>query len=261
MRFTRFKNYPLFTFFFLLSFLPITQTFAQQPTRIHDKNTNAWLMYFGNNQLSKKWGLHTEVQIRRADVVKDWQQLLLRTGVNYNLSDKAMFTLGYGFIKTHPYGDYPATDDFPEHRAFQQLLLKQTEGIFALQHRYRLEQRWVQPPGSDESVYTNRFRYLLRANIPLQGKTIDDKELYLGLYDEVMISFGKNVRQNIFDQNRAYAALGFKLNKAASVEAGYLHQLVQKANGVVFEHNNTLQLALFYNLNFTKPAPVTEPAP
>jgi len=61
-----------------------------------------------------------------------------------------------------------------------------------LQHRYRLEQRYlgqkIQPSDSciDFWRYENRFRYMMRINLPLE----EEKKLYLGVYDEIMVNFG-----------------------------------------------------------------------
>jgi hypothetical protein len=222
-----------------------------QSERIKDFNNNGWYMYFGDHKLTNKWGLHTEVQWRRHNILKDPQQLLIRTGINYDLTPSAMFTLGYGYIETHPYGDFPAAGTFPEHRIYQQLQLKQSVARVGLMHRYRLEQRWVRPAGAENSTYLNRARYMLKATLPLMGTTIDAGEPFLAVYNEVFVGFGNNIQRNIFDQNRAYAALGYKINDGATLELGYLNQIVQKANGVVFEHNHTLQVSLFYNLDFS----------
>ena len=237
----------------LLPCLAAKEAHAQSDgKRINDHNDNGWYMYFGDHRLNDKWGLHTEVQVRRHNILKDPQQLLLRSGVNYHLSPDAFVTLGYGFIETYPYGDYPAADDFIEHRIYEQLQLKGSLGRVGLTHRYRLEQRWVQSPVTEDFTYLNRARYFLKATLPLAGSSLEAKEPYLAVYDEIFVGFGENIRKNIFDQNRAYVALGYKFSDAASAEVGYLNQIVQKANGVVFERNHTLQVGLFYNLDFRK---------
>ena len=46
-----------------------------------------WLIYIGSKQLDSKWNIHNEVQYRNYDAVGDLEQLLLRTGVGYNLSE------------------------------------------------------------------------------------------------------------------------------------------------------------------------------
>lgn len=225
--------------------------YAQGSERVKDHNTNGWYMYFGVHKFAERWGVHTELQLRRHNTLKDPLQLLLRTGINYDLAPNAMFTLGYGFIESYPYGDYPAAGKFPEHRLYQQLQLKGNLARLGLSHRYRLEQRWVKQPTTSDYTYLNRARYMLKATLPLAGTTLEPKEFFLAAYDEVFVGFGKQVRQNIFDQNRAYGAVGYRFSNTASLELGYLHQLVQKANGIVFEHNHTLQVSFFHTLDFS----------
>ena len=229
-----------------------------QSTRINTKNTNSWWMYFGNHQLSTHWGLHAEAQFRLHDGVSDWQQLLLRTGINY-YAKQVQYTVGYAFVKTYPYGEYPVAMAFPEHRMWEQALVSQTVGNVKLNHRYRLEQRWIGNSTTGEfenGRYENRFRYMVRASIPLSNK--ETGKLYLGLYDEVFVNAGKEVGYNIFDQNRAYAALGYKLGKIGKIEVGYLYQVVKQRQlqttttppKVVFENNHTLQVGLYSDLSF-----------
>lgn len=223
-----------------------------QPIRTYDNNNNVWLMYFGTHALSSKWSLHTEVQLRRHNFIADPQQLLLRTGINYNLSPRAMVTLGYAFVETYPYGDYPAATAFPEHRIYEQLLLKDQHGIAALQHRFRLEQRWITFANQPGATYLNRVRYMFRSNFALSGKTIDKGELYIGWYDEIFINFGKNVARNVYDQNRFYLALGYKITNTSSLELGYMNQNVAQRNGNIFENNHTLQAAFIHNSDLRK---------
>jgi hypothetical protein len=234
-------------------------TMQAQTTRVSATNTNSWWMYFGNHQVSDRWGIHAEAQFRLSEGVSDWQQLLLRTGLNY-YAKQVRYTLGYAFVKTFPYGDFPVTSAFPEHRMWEQAQLNQTLGNVKLNHRYRLEQRWIgnSTTGDFEDVrYENRFRYMLRATIPL-GKDKETGKFYLGFYDELFVNAGKEVGYNIFDQNRAYAALGFKLGKIGRVELGYLYQLLQQRKLVtttstpqlIFENNHTLQVGLYSDLSF-----------
>jgi hypothetical protein len=77
-------------------------------------------------------------------------------------------------------------------------------------------------------------------NIPLR----DGNKLYLGVYDEILLKFGNNSGPNNFDQNRAYAALGYSLSQYFKLEIGYLLQTLQQRNGLVTEYNHTFMLSL-----------------
>lgn len=97
--------------------------------------------------------------------------------------------------------------------------------------------------------------------MPLQGATLDDHEWYVTFFDELFISFGPNVGQNVFNQNRISGGLGYQLTKSLQLELSYLNQWVQhgaldKATGrPIFENNNGLRLNVAYSLDFTKSSP------
>jgi len=219
--------------------------------RVSDSNINGWYMYFGDHPVRQKWGVHLEGQWRRNDVIDRRQQLLLRPAINLELNPSVTLTGGYAYVKSYPYGDFPARNTFPEHRIFQQLLLKQKIGRVDVQHRYRLEQRFIgqvlQPAGGSPVVdswrYQNRFRYFVKATVPLGGSK--ESQWYLGLYDEVFLHFAPNSGASVFDQNRAYAALGRKLSRTEKIEVGYMNQTLIQRNGRVQEYNHTLQVSFF----------------
>ena len=239
--------------FFLLGTTAPAQTNVS-PARQFSSNTHGWWMYFGDHPLKtgSRWGLHLEGQWRRHDVVTRWQQLLIRPGVNYEVSKNLVLTAGYAFVATHRYGEFPTATAFPEHRIFQQAVVKQSLGRWNLSHRYRLEQRFLGekralPGGGSELLrwrHENRFRYQFRLTHPLRGPW------GVALYDEIFLNFGRNVAANVFDQNRAYAAVTRSLgkSKANRLEVGYLNQIVQQRNGRIFENNHTLQVAIFSTL-------------
>lgn len=234
----------------ILAILVSAPLFSQT---ISDNNTHAWFMYFGDHPVSKHWGIHLEGQARRATYVSSWQQYLLRPAVNYSFTPNIMVTAGYAFAYSYPYGDHPSsTRNVPEHRFFEQLLLRNKIKEVKLQHRLRVEQREIRirsagGPLTEQWQFRQRFRYMLRGDIPLPNK-----HLYLGLYDEVLLNFGGYRGPRALDQNRAYGALGFKVSQFEKFEVGYMHQYVPQRNGLIVEHNHTLQFALFSNRPFGK---------
>lgn len=237
-------------------------TNAQTANHQYAYNHNAWFMYFGDHKFSDKWGVHLEAQLRRSDWAAGPQQLLLRTGLNYHFAPQVFATVGYCFVETSPYGDFPVKADFPENRIWEQVQMKSQHGRFEWVNRLRLEQRWLNLPvatddnpdkyEAGDAVYFNRFRLLNRVSIPFKGKDITDRSFYLTLYDEVLVGFGKNVAANSLDQNRAYAAIGYKLPKVGRLEFGYLYQTINKGDGVKRERNHTLQVGLSSNIDFFK---------
>ncbi len=222
--------------------------------------TNGWYMYFGNHKLTDKISLHTEYQWRRDDVIQNWQQSLSRIGMDYKLSPIVMVTGGYGFIVSFPYGDQPISFKAHEHRIWEQLILTQESGRFFFNHRFRLEQRYLEnrldngdgTSSKNGYTYRSRARYRFLINFPLNKPAMEKGAVYLSAYEEVFLQFGPNFGNNYLDQNRLYGALGYVISSNANVQFGYLNHFVIKGNAIDAENNHTLQLSLTYNFDFRK---------
>lgn len=224
-----------------------------------DQN-NTWSMYFGNHRISDRFALHTEYQWRRNDGVEHWQQSLARIGLDLHTKAGPIITAGYGWIVSYPYGEQPIPYSFQEHRIWEQLILTSMAGRAYFHHRYRLEQRFLELKKRSEEadlqpdghLFKQRARYRFMVSIPLSRKTMEDNTLFLALYDEVFLQFGRNVGSNILDQNRLSACLGWRVDADLNVQLGYLNQYIPKPDGIRAERNHTLQLGITYNLDLRR---------
>ena len=203
-------------------------------SKAQDSNLGNWLIYIGNKKLNSKWNIHNEIQYRNYNAIGDLEQLLLRTGIGYNLTENNNnILLGYGYILSENYiDDSDAKVSVNEHRIFQQFTTKQLLWKVKLSHRYRFEQRFV------ESDFKMRFRYFLGLNIPLQYKEGGKNPLYLSAYNEIFL----NTESSIFDRNRVYGALGYKFSDQLKLELGYMNQF--------FETSSRDQINLIAFVNF-----------
>ena len=193
-----------------------------------------WLIYIGNKKLNKGFDIHNEVQYRNYNAIGDLEQLLIRIGLGYNLTENNNnVLLGYGYILSKNYID--ETDDktsVEEHRIFQQFTTKLNIGKVGISHRYRLEERFV------ESDFKMRFRYFLGLKIPLQNKENGTNSFYLSAYNEIFL----NTKSAVFDRNRIYGGLGYQFSKDLRFELGYMNQ--------IFETSSRDQLNIMAFVNF-----------
>jgi len=205
------KNVLLLVLF--ISFLKPETAIAQ------DSDLGNWLIYIGSKKIDDKWNIHHEIQYRNYDAVGDLEQLLLRTGLGYNLTENNNnLLIGYGYILSENYvGDSNDKVSVNEHRIFQQFTTKQKVGKLGLSHRYRFEQRFV------EEDFKMRFRYFLGFKFPLQHKEDGSSPLYLSAYNEVFL----NTESSIFDRNRVYGGLGYQFSKTLRLELGYMNQFFE----------------------------------
>ena len=205
-------------------------SFALIPIQMNSQASSLgnWLVYIGSKQLNSKWNLHHEVQYRNYNVLGDLEQLLLRTGLGYNLGDRSNILVGYGYINGENYiGNTDEKRTSHEHRIYQQFITKQNVGILNLQHRYRFEQRFL------KDNFKTRFRYFLGLSLPFK-----DSSYYLSAYNEIFL----NGQSAVFDRNRIYGGLGYKITKNWKIELGYMNQ--------VFENSSRDQINLIAFVNF-----------
>ncbi len=201
-----------------------------------EEELGAWYMYFGMNRFAERWSLHTEAQWRYYQWNRNFNQLLLRTGINYHISEKAIATLGYAYIDTDPtFEDAPspgtpfAGNLISENRIFEQFILMNRVSELRFEHRYRLEQRFISNQGENQTRH--RARYRLQLTLPLTDT------FFINVYDEVFL----NLQGEVFDQNRLYAAFGVRITENSSIQVGYLKNHFRNTN---FDR---LQFALFFN--------------
>ncbi|SHI38449.1 Protein of unknown function [Hymenobacter daecheongensis DSM 21074] len=249
----------------LLAALPA----AAQNTRLIDRNTIGWLTNTTTLRFAERWSGHLEYQFRRDEGLARWQQSLLRTGLNYQVNDKLTVRLGYAWIETFPYGDYPiqgAGRQFAEHRLYQMATLNNPIGRVEVSHRFMLEQRYfgrylsAASTRPDEWVYVNRARYMARVQVPLYAPNPTNRGPYAAAYNEIFLGFGRNVNENVFDQNRLALLLGYRFGPKVRLEGGFFQQRLQLPREIegrnVFQRNNGFIVNTVVNLDLRKPVPV-----
>lgn len=198
--------------------------------------TGDWYMYFGNQSINERWNVHSELQYRNYNVIGNLEQLLIRGGIGYNLSEKNNnLMLGYAYVYSEPYVDANTKTKSNENRIFQQFITRQRVSRVNLQHRYRLEQRFL------EDDYKTRFRYFLGLTIPINATEVKKQSFYLSAYNEVFVHA---TSENAFDRNRIYGALGYSISNYLRVEAGVMTQVFETGNRKQF------QIAIYNNLPF-----------
>lgn len=217
---------------------------------------SGWGALFTTTRIDQKLSIHFDGQVRSTDEWKRVQTILLRPGLNYQVSKNKIATVGYAYIDNYrTIGD--ATGWAPEHRIWEQFIINQSfapGGHFTtLQHRFRLEQRFMGQPevdGDDLKTSTyhtaHRLRYFVRTIFPLKKTTSFKQGCFVSLQDEVMANLGKSPATNgkFFDQNRLYGSFGYRLRPGMDIEAGYMYQYVAGRENAK-SNNNLLQLAMY----------------
>lgn len=197
-----------------------------------------WTMYFGQFRINDQWSIHAEAQLRDQGIIDQADQVLLRAGLNHHLKNGMLLTSGYGRIL-----GYVADDDYlgetssAENRVWEQLSFNKNLNQFKLDHRFRLEQRWISR--NETTEFKNRIRYLFRITMPLGLNDISEGTWFVSLYDEIFLEFDSKP----FDRNRFYGAIGNQLSSNTAVHLGLMVQSTST------ESKPYLQIAIFHNLD------------
>ncbi len=220
------------------------------PARAADEDFRIWenvttIAKLGSIDPSlEKWRLWMESQGRFRDDARTADQALGRGGIGYALSDRVSLWLGYAHIATFPEG----AKTQHENRIWQQVLLTDKALFGDLTSRTRLEQRFIQ----NVTPVEWRLREFLRFSHPLG----DGSPLSLVLWDEVFVRLNSTTPSTRFgfDQNRAFAGLGYTFSEKARVEIGYMNQLIlarvvsRQEQKFDQRMNHILSVSLFLNL-------------
>jgi hypothetical protein len=199
-----------------------------------------WLIYNGTFVFSNRWSVFTEAQLRLYELVSNPQEAFVRAAAHYNFNPTALVGLGYSHIWGWPFEEDTGEDaESVENRIYQQFAIKHWWGRAGFEHRYRLEQRWIQRAG--ETDYENRTRYRLQVTIPLNRSSMERGAFFVNVYDEIFIDIASVLT---LDQNRLYAAAGYQFNPLANLQLGYLYNSKASANF------HRLQIFLTWNFDF-----------
>jgi hypothetical protein len=251
-----------FTSLLCVQLLALQVLFAQPRNREIVDQPIQWFALASNIKLSKSLTWMVEGQFRYASDF-DPQQYQARTALEIHLSDHfSLVPLGYVYTWNYLYGEQPASFANNEHRIWQQIFYKHSLSKIKIDHRLRLEQRFIESHAvvNNEVIpegYTNkqnRLRYRIMARMPINGAAIEAETLFLSVYDEAFFSWGKSVTFHEPDQNRIFVGLGYQVDEALTFQGGFLYQSLIKSNGAQQENNIGFQFQINYNFDLTKNA-------
>lgn len=250
------------TSFLLFTLVLSFQTaFAQSTGRQEVTQAIEWFAATSNIKLNNRITVLAEVHFRYASDFAP-QQYQARGGLDIKLTEHLFIVpLAYVYTWNYKYGKQPVEFVNNEHRFWQQVMYKHHVRRVKVDHRVRLEQRFIQHHSllSDGTVvdggYTNqqtRLRYRLMARLPINTSTIKPGTCFIAVYDEIFFSWGDNVTYHKPDQNRIFAGLGYQINERLNMIGGFLNQTLIKSNGTKQENNCGFQIQFTYNVDLTK---------
>jgi hypothetical protein len=185
-----------------------------------------------------KWSASFEPQFRSDKFYSDFNFKEYKISVNYNVANRLAVLAGTGIHETYSYGgNYKKPLISKEYRLWEQFSIYNTIGRLKLEHRYRIEQRWL------KTGFRNRFRYRLNAIFSLNQPKLNTGALYAYINDEIYLTD----KPGYFQRNRFYVGLGYRLIKQLTIQTGYVHQFDYFVNRT--SAKNFLQTSFLINVH------------
>lgn len=111
----------------------------------------------------------------------------------------------------------PFSNTSLELRPWQQVTLVHRLNQYRFRNRLRLEQRWTENRGAETYDFNLRARYRFSTDFPLEGERLDDREFYLNISSEALIT-ATSGQPLYFWENRTYLGLGYQFNSRNRLE-------------------------------------------
>jgi len=226
------------------AFSPGASAAAAAPAATDVVDAGSWLQIVGEGSLKavdpslsnvRVW---LEGQSRWDDDWNHWYQGMFRAAVGYSLSDRATVWAGYTYLPTQQVGK-PSVQQQDVWPAFRYVL---PTDFGTLTLRTMAEVNFL--PGNNGEV-----RYRPRQMIRFLHPMGFEPRLSLIVWDEVFVRLNSTPAggQSGFDQNRAFAGLGWSFNEHFRAELGYMNQYIDNATHTNNTMHNLIMGSLFIN--------------
>ncbi|MBS7563991.1 DUF2490 domain-containing protein [Mucilaginibacter sp. Bleaf8] len=188
--------------------------------------------------LKHHWGGYVELQDRNYGVTTQFYYYEVKAGVSYNFDNNSSMLLGTGRYTTYGYDEFDEGPQVTETRLWEQFNFTQYLSRIKFDHRYRVEQRWL------NTGYRNRFRYRLTATVPINYPKMQKGAAFVSGFAEAFLTN----KEPHFERSRFAASLGYQFTKAFNFQAGIINQY----NYALSSDNNKNYLILTATYNIQR---------
>jgi len=192
-----------------------THLYAQKNTEDY---LGSWYTLGLNHRFTEHFSLTPYAELRFYEPTSNYNLTFLSLNGNYHFKHNQTITIAYAYLDIDSVFDADNKPNTIEHRILEQYAKKHTLGVLNIQHRFRLEQRFLE--FTDRNELQNRFRYRLNLKYNV------NKMLFLSLTEEPFVNF----QDQVFHENRFYIGIGFNVLKQAQLQMGFLKHHIRKNN-------------------------------
>ena len=219
-----------------------------------------WFNTYGNIRISKRlfWDAQTHFRFEETEntpFIGQIGQIYNRHAIGYIYSKSFNASLG-GVLRINFNTDESSEDRsvVPEWRIWHQYQYAMPLGSTMFYHRIRIEHRWTQGfAENSEYIFRNRWRYMLRAKVPLNNYKFEPGTFYVSPEAELIMQSGKAVVASPMEDLRLTTTLGYIVQPRLTIAAGLMYSTGQTLeNGGIYKQNWTFRIHMYFSPDFRK---------
>ena len=206
-------------------------------TSAQSTNVGSWTiadLYYKFNPNATLW---FETQTRSQNLYTDFYYHELKAGLFYNFPKSR--SVGGGRYTTYYFnGNFKTPITTEEFRIWEQFTLNNGYNHLNIEHRYRLEQRWI------NNNFKPRIRYRINPTLAINHTSIVPQTLFVSAFDELFLGNGNPH----LERNRSYMGLGYQFSNSFTVQMGYINQTDYNSAGGQ-KNKSFIQTSLLFYVN------------
>lgn len=223
------------------------------------RHFNTWVTLKAKVDLSDRLYVNSQISLRRYDILKSWQKIVLRARGLYKVNDFIVAGAGYTYSRNFEPDQPKNLVSVPRSDLFSEFGFTNDFDELKLTNRFRLEHRFsgnlVVPEDTskkafiDGTNFSNRLRYRVSFKYPLMkvdGKT----KIYTSGFYELFLRMDSNFKILNISGNIFKIVAGYRLNELVTLEGGFRRTIRHNRTYVQKEINTILDLSIKYRFDF-----------
>lgn len=201
---------------------------------------SSWSIVKIQHDIHTKTKLSAELHLRSTDQFNQWQQIIFRPYITFQLHDRWHFMQGYSYFSNYPFNHDLHDLKLIEHQLFQRIFHTSRIQQVKIRQDIRLEQRLrdvIQDDGlgfvKDGHTFQLRTRYRLSMAVPILK--IYERPIHLKSYGEIAAIFDKR-NSSRWSHLRGYLGADCRIHHRLKFGLGYLINHIFKKNATLDNH-------------------------
>jgi hypothetical protein len=222
--------------------------FVFSQTKI-DRFNLLWANYQNTLRLNNRWEVLSDAQFRSKEITRSWFLFAFRSGLSYTLNDKYKVAAGFCWFGV------PASKSMNftlrnEWRPWQDVSIFGKINRTNIIQRVRLEERFLPIQSANNGTI---YEFILRMRYKIDfEKFINHSQWMIRVGDELMVNPGFVGNGRFFDQNRAYAALGYRFSNQFQCNLMYIKIYQWRNAAETLEDQNVFRINFIHQLSLIK---------